>query len=174
MRHPPNKWAPLVSVGIGLVAACHQPCEYGSIVPQGTRFKATVTGPSTDCPETVPLKAGDVLTFAAGPVAEAECRGNVSSGLPPEFPRYPDVPYRIDHCTEGIGIGRFECIATAPDCVTGGVEGTGRVRGGFTLSRYPDQGEALGSELRVTVSVGDDPSCSSECLTNIPVSVERL
>lgn len=173
LRHP-NSVVRLARAGLGLLAACHQPCEHDSIVTEGTRFKATVAGPSPQCPEIVPLKAGDVLTFSAGRVGEGECRGNVSSGLAPEFPQYPIAPYRIDKCEEEIGIGRFECTATAPDCITGSLEGPGTVRGGFTLSRYPDQSEVLSGELSVTVAVGSDVSCRSSCSTKIPVSVERL
>ncbi len=175
MRLHPSSWTAMVSAAVGWLSACHQPCELDT-VPQNSTFRATVVASSAECPEVVPLRAGDVLTVRAGRIADdGECEGNVSLGLPPEFPSYPGAPYRIDDCVSDlIGVSRFECSVVAPDCVTGDIQGPGDLDGALQLDRYPNRGEVRTGELVVTVAVGADPSCRRSCFTKIPVTVERL
>jgi hypothetical protein len=74
---------------------CHTGCDR-EVLPEGARFVATVVTPSTVCPEFVPLRAGDTLTLVAGPVSDdGTCEGNGSTGVPPEFPQYPNSPFLV-------------------------------------------------------------------------------
>ena len=90
----------------GLLFACHGVCEQDT-VPEGTTFTLTVTSPSTDCPGIVPLQAGDTLTLRAGAIwsegSEGICTGNSSTGVPSEFPRYPNAPFKLGECSMGPG-----------------------------------------------------------------------
>jgi hypothetical protein len=82
--------------------------------------------------------------------------------------------FKLGSCSEDpIGIG-FDCKATAPDCATGDIARQGHVSGFPDLSRYPKRGETISTHLTFTVSVGADASCTSECFTKIPITVEVL
>jgi len=167
-------WRLFASLSCGLPLACHGVCEQET-VPEGTTFTLTVISPSTDCPDIVPLKAGDTLTLRAGTVwtqgGDGICTGNSSTGAPPEFPQYPASPFKLGECSMGpLGLG-FDCSATAPDCPMGNIPGTGYVKGGPRLSRFPTRGEAMSTELVVHVGVGANTSCLSACSTNIPATI---
>ena len=173
---PKTRLGTTIAIG-DLLLACHGVCEQET-VPEGTTFTLTVTSPSTDCPEIVPLKAGDTLTLRAGKIwtegGDGICTGNSSTGAPPEFPQYPASPFKLGECSMGpLGLG-FECRATAPDCAMGDVAGSGHVNGGPTLSRFPKRGETMSTELVLSVAAGADASCRASCLTKIPATIEML
>ncbi|MDF3067280.1 MAG: hypothetical protein K0R38_2881 [Polyangiaceae bacterium] len=116
------------------------------------------------------MRAGAV--WAQG--GDGICTGNSSTGAPPELAQFPMSSFKLGSCSEDpIGIG-FDCKATAPDCATGDIARQGHVSGFPDLSRYPKRGETISTHLTFTVSVGADASCTSECFTKIPITVEVL
>lgn len=148
-----NSWK-LLTGACGLLLACHGVCGQEP-VPEGTTFILTVTSPSAECPEIVPLKAGDTLTLRAGEIwtegGDGICTGNASTGAPPEFPQYPASAFKLGECSMGPAIG-FDCTATAPDCAIGNIGGAGHVSAGLPLSRFPERGETTSTELIVNVT----------------------
>lgn len=153
-----------------LVGACHTDCDYET-VPEGTEFRVTVAAPSAECPELVPLRAGDTLTLRAGALSDdGNCKGNASTGVPDEFPTYPESPFRIGLCGTGYaGNLGFDCTATAPDCAGGGEPG-GNVRA--FVARLPEGGALLDTVYTVSVVAGTQGACS--CFTKIPITIQRL
>jgi hypothetical protein len=156
---------------------CHEVCEH-DIVAEGTTYRVTVKAPSIDCPELLPLKAGDTLTFRAGAVisrtGDGGCTGNASAGAPPELPQYPASPFSLGRCQGGrIGFLGFECSVTAPECASGDITrpGTIRVSG---IGVRPKWGEVLDSEFTITLGVGADTACLSACLTKIPITIQLI
>ena len=167
-----------LAAAIGVLPACGPSCDEEA-VPEGTPFKVTVLAPSAECPEIVPLKAGDTLTVRAGPItdgggddARSGCKENYSAGIAPEFPQFPASPFQIGTCATGVTGLAFDCEATSPNCATGDLAGSGSVRGGS--SRRPKPGEVLNADYIITVNVGADLACMSACFTKIPITIERL
>lgn len=166
-------------VGLAVLGSfgCHEVCEQ-DIVAEGTTYRVTVKAPSVDCPELLPLKAGETLTFRAGAVisrtGDGGCTGNASTGAPPELPQYPASPFTLGKCQGGrIGFLGFECEATAPECASGDIEGPGTIRESGIGVR-PKWGEVLDSEFTITLGAGADTSCFSACSTKIPITIELI
>ena len=153
-----------------LQAACHTGCDL-QVVPEGARFVATVVAPSAECPELVPLRAGDTLTLVAGPVSDdGVCEGNGSTGVPAEYPQYPDSPFLFSRCGTGhVSFLGFACEATAPSCPDDAVTTGGSVVA--FVGGVPKGSEVLNTEFTITVAAGGKASCN--CFTKIPVTVQR-
>lgn len=178
MTHPRANLSVALAAAISLLPACGPSCDQEA-VPEGTPFKVTVLAPSAECPEIVPLKAGDTLTVRAGPISDgggddsrSGCTENLSSGIPPEFPQFPVSPFKIGTCATGVTGEAFDCEATAPNCASGDLAGSGAVSGGS--SRRPKPGEVLNADYVIGVYVGADLACMSSCFTKIPITIERL
>ncbi len=167
-----------LAAAMGVAPACHPLSDCQGTVPEGTAFKVTVLAPSAECPEIVPLKAGDTLTLRAGPIVNgrdntsSNCEENQNTGVPAEFPQFPVSPFLVETCSTAATGEGFSCEATAPNCAIGDGLGSGSVSASF--GPRPKPGEVLHADFTIGVYVGADLACRSSCFTKIPITIERL